>query len=574
MNAADISKHYAAYKRFTVSRQNAWKPQIHANLKQMILNATDEPTTQAAIRNLDANMLQPSGIALTIQNIYTDAGSVWGGHVYQMVKKQGDVAARHALQNGKKAMVNGQSAMVTKALMPIGYNEEMVAEIIAYFRLNLLNEAVLPISDTMKDWILQQVIRAQEEGRSIQQVADSMLKDDFPANRAIVIARTETIKAANFGAVQGAKKTGLLTEKLWIAARDHRTRRIPRDEFSHAAMHGVTAAMDQPFYVPNRNGGVDDIMQPGDPRTGEAANVIQCRCTVGFNVVRDANGMPVRLGEKPPFTIPPPKPVPPKPEPPKVKPPFKPAATIPEAEEWARKNLIRPEAAARVARNNEDDRYVKIVDVSYKGLKVDVANKINKQLSDEIEINGLPLLNRIQARPIKKQGWAARISQHGELELNTVTFKNLDRIPETEAMQEFVKVRPLLEQYQREGRLNSQQQAMLKRADEMVKYKSLSASENPLDILTHELGHHLDNNIFELAAKKGLSKDTVKAMIQDAMNETSKNEVNKYNLSYYAYSDVFAAREEIFAEAFTLYRTGKRNRLAPAFIKLFDTIIH
>lgn len=246
----------------------------------MIRNATDEPTIERAIKKLDENMLKLSGIANTITNIYTDAGRVWGGKIYQLVMQQAKKLATHAQR--------------VKAMMPIGYNEELVNEIIAYFRLNLLNEAVLPITDTMKAWIFDKLVEAQREGRSIQSVADQLLRDDFTENRAIVIARTETVKAANIGAVQAAKKTGFAMEKEWIAANDIRTRRIPHDEFSHAAMDGKTVPMDQPFLVPNRNGSHDSLMQPGDPK-GQAGDVIQCRCTVGFNVLRDARGLPVKV---------------------------------------------------------------------------------------------------------------------------------------------------------------------------------------------------------------------------------------------------------------------------------------
>lgn len=328
---------YTAYKRFTVSRVQYWKPKIYANLLQMIRNATAEPTIQQAIKQLDMNMLKPSGIAITLQHVYADAGRVWGAWNYQRVMRQarelisryekkfatlieGDNITKYpseilalsplTIEGGivkcnsiayvdmsKEAIIPLEKLppfiVEEKRLMPIGYNEELVNEIISYFRLHLLNEAVMPITDTMKDWIMQKLIEAQYEGRSIQQVADELIKHDFPANRSIVIARTETMKAANFGAVQGAKKSGFQMEKEWISARDIRTRRIPRDEFSHVAMHGKTVPMDQPFLVPNRNGSHDSLMQPLDPK-GDAGDVIQCRCTVGFNVVRDARGLPVR----------------------------------------------------------------------------------------------------------------------------------------------------------------------------------------------------------------------------------------------------------------------------------------
>jgi hypothetical protein len=277
---AESKAWYSTFKKFSVSRITTWKPKVYQNLLQMIRNATDEPSVQIAINHLDENMMKPSGIAQTLTAIYTDAGRVFGAHTYQMVKKQG-------------AKIEAQ---VQKHMMPIGYNEDLVAEIIAYYRLHLLNKAVLPITDTMKAWILDQLEQAQQTGMSISQVADAMIAHDFPVNRSFIIARTETVKAANFGAVQGAKKTGLLTEKQWIAAQDSRTRRIPRDEFSHLAMHGVRVPMDKPFLVPNRNGSHDSLMQPGDP-AGQGGDVIQCRCTVGFKVVRDERGLPVRISD-------------------------------------------------------------------------------------------------------------------------------------------------------------------------------------------------------------------------------------------------------------------------------------
>jgi hypothetical protein len=274
MTAAASTALYSNYKKFIRSRASFWKPKIHADLQRMIKNATDEPTIEAAISKLDANMLEPSGLAITLKNIYVDAGRVWGGKIYQGIKKQAASYKPH----------------FTKAMMPIGYNEELIAEIIAYLRLHDL-QMVSEISDTMKAWIMENLIEGQKQGLSITQVAENIAKSDFPVNRAAVIARTETIKAANFGAMQAAKKSGFRLEKEWIAAKDIRTRRIPRDEFSHLAMNGKTAQMDEPFLVPNRNGSHDKLMQPGDP-SGDVADVVQCRCTVGFNVLRGADGLP------------------------------------------------------------------------------------------------------------------------------------------------------------------------------------------------------------------------------------------------------------------------------------------
>lgn len=262
---------YKTFESFRKSRVKAWSPKIYKALINIIKSATSAPSLSAAISHIDFN-IPTDELATIIQNIYIDAGRVFGAKAYQLVKKQGE----------------------QKAMLPMGMNAELVNEIISYFRLNLLNEAVLPISDTMKAWILEKLIEAQKEGRSLQQVADELVKHDFPKNRAILITRTEILKAANKGAINGAKKAGYKTNKIWIAAKDNRTRRLPRDAYSHLSMDGITIPIDEAFKVPKREGGYDDIQQPGAP-DGDAGNTIQCRCTIGFSILRDSNGIPIRL---------------------------------------------------------------------------------------------------------------------------------------------------------------------------------------------------------------------------------------------------------------------------------------
>jgi hypothetical protein len=337
MTAAASTELYNKYKSFIKTRATFWKPKIEEDLGRMVNNALAEPTINQAIKNLDTNILRPSGLAITLQKIYVDAARVWGGKIYLGVKKQAAKMQRAAM--AKKA---------NAPLQPIGYNAELVAEVISYMRLHNL-QMVTEITDTMKDFILQQLVEAQRTGASISQVANIVAASNFPANRAIVISRTETIKAANFGAVQAAKKSGFLLEKEWISARDIRTRRTPRDEYSHVFMNGKTVQIDEAFQVPNRHNGFDSLQQPGDPG-GAAADVIQCRCTVGFNVIRGANGLPLQANgqgllnitvTKPPAFVPPkpariPKPPKPAAAPipaPAAAPAFVPASTLKEAED-------------------------------------------------------------------------------------------------------------------------------------------------------------------------------------------------------------------------------------------------
>ncbi|WP_164851247.1 phage minor head protein [Larkinella soli] len=105
-------------------------------------------------------------------------------------------------------------------------------------------------------------------------------------NRALLIARTETTRAANLGAQMGAESTGLVLEKVWIATGDSRTRP------AHRAMLGKPPIpKDALFVVGGRK-----MKYPGDP-AGGAANVVSCRCAVSY-VPKMRNGLPV-LAPKP-----------------------------------------------------------------------------------------------------------------------------------------------------------------------------------------------------------------------------------------------------------------------------------
>ena len=103
------------------------------------------------------------------------------------------------------------------------------------------------------------------------------------------IARTETTGAANYGAIQAGKSTGIRQQKVWITNPDERTRRRPEDRFDHVIMDGVSIGVDELF----EQGGVT-LAFPGDPdaqpRGDSAGMVINCRCAVSVAPMRDENG--------------------------------------------------------------------------------------------------------------------------------------------------------------------------------------------------------------------------------------------------------------------------------------------
>lgn len=156
-----------------------------------------------------------------------------------------------------------------------GFNQEWIDQVLEYLQIHILNKAVIPITETTKKFILLTVEKAVEEGRGIDWIVNRITDNEILETRARIIARTETIRAANTGHMIGAKKFPYEVTKGWLAARDHRTRH------SHRAVNGQKVDEDEKF----SNG----LLYPGDPE-GSAKETINCRCRVIYKAKRDTNG--------------------------------------------------------------------------------------------------------------------------------------------------------------------------------------------------------------------------------------------------------------------------------------------
>jgi SPP1 gp7 family putative phage head morphogenesis protein len=125
------------------------------------------------------------------------------------------------------------------------------------------------ISTTRNEIVINMLRKAQEEGWSIVELSKS-IKDKYAGWddwRATMIARTETIRASNAGALEAMRDAGM-TRKQWLATNDARTRP------AHMAADGQIVGMDEAFVVDG-----ESLHYPGD-RSGSAGNTINCRCTV------------------------------------------------------------------------------------------------------------------------------------------------------------------------------------------------------------------------------------------------------------------------------------------------------
>lgn len=168
-----------------------------------------------------------------------------------------------------------------------GLDPEWIARIQEYFRLNLLNKAVLPISQTTRDEILRILTQGEQEGWGIDRMAFELENSTLPLYRARMIVRTELLKAQHYGKELGAEESDFETVKQWIAAKDHRTRH------SHRLVDGELVDVNGRFRVGKKKGGFDLMAGPGDPEAS-AENVINCRCTVAVVAKRDEEGRLIR----------------------------------------------------------------------------------------------------------------------------------------------------------------------------------------------------------------------------------------------------------------------------------------
>ena len=165
-----------------------------------------------------------------------------------------------------------------------------------------LDQLAADITDTTKEQIRRFLIQSAEKNYTLPETIALLRTSGITDYRAELIARTETGRAANIGSMVGATSTGLVTIKEWISARDNRTRREPRDHTDHLNMDGVKLPMEKQFQVPNNQVGLGyELMDHPCDSKASAANVCNCRCTLGYEAVRGANGKLLTLQDNPPM---------------------------------------------------------------------------------------------------------------------------------------------------------------------------------------------------------------------------------------------------------------------------------
>jgi len=228
---------------------------------KMILN--NIPVSSTTLTNLEAT------ININISN----------EQVYKMFKELYLVIG---LNYGNR--INNELEKVKKA--NILFNEVLLKQILLF----LSTDGGVKIT-SVRDTLVQDVIKSIKEtiGENativdLQNAIYALIRKSqtFYKYQALRIARTETTSASNFAAMETAKASDLVLDKVWISVQDNRTRIKPYD---HLDMNNVKQELEKPFFV-----GGENIQYPGDTKAS-AENVINCRCSIAFVPKRDKDGM-------------------------------------------------------------------------------------------------------------------------------------------------------------------------------------------------------------------------------------------------------------------------------------------
>lgn len=212
-----------------------------------------------------STLVRPQEVEAILRQLYTEVGSRWAS-----------IEADNIQEYTK--------SWVAPVRMKIfGFNSWWESVLNIYFSA-LGGLKITKIDETTRKWLIGLIQAGREAQLGPEQIARSMERSqDIPLWRSRLIARTETVGAANMGGLEAARQSKLKMVKRWVNAKDKRVRELHKDQ-AQGGVGGEVVPLEQTF----SNG----LMHPGDPK-GPANQICNCRCVASMRPVRDANGMPI-----------------------------------------------------------------------------------------------------------------------------------------------------------------------------------------------------------------------------------------------------------------------------------------
>lgn len=177
---------------------------------------------------------------------------------------------------GKRVWEQGKTLALPLEMKEEDFAAFMTRMALLYVQQEVVRARITNVSDTTRSLIVAAIERGFSDGSTTAEIAKDLrsIVPSLSRMRADVIARTETHGAANYGANEAAKRTGLPLRKEWNASHDENTRD------THSEADGQVVGMDELFEV-----GDGRLAYPGDP-SGPAQEVINCRCALS-HIVQD-----------------------------------------------------------------------------------------------------------------------------------------------------------------------------------------------------------------------------------------------------------------------------------------------
>lgn len=248
MTESEKNIYWLNWKRFQQRYEKKYQSKFNKALKIQL---------DSYLKSRDVTSIPSFPIYTILNDLYFTVGPAWARFIKKDTKKAGG---------------------------SMGFSEEIVRLMRNYYTTDLLNDAEL-MTQCSREVIVNVLSIAAQEGWSYDRVTTELLKHpEFNRMRAMRIARTETVTAANGAAVLYAQNSGIKMDKIWIAIRDKRTRH------SHESVDTSPIPINQEFRV-----GGSLMMQPGVRKQNNGFpvpgyEIVNCRCTVAFIPKRDQNG--------------------------------------------------------------------------------------------------------------------------------------------------------------------------------------------------------------------------------------------------------------------------------------------
>lgn len=151
---------------------------------------------------------------------------------------------------------------------------ERFQDAIQYFIETEALQRVTRLAATTIEDVRSTIAQGKAAGDAVDDVANmiSAKAQGVSMYRGMMIARTETHAAYNYGHQVGAEESQLDLGKEWVAASDERTRRGKTSRFDHLGADGETVGLKDEFTETG-----EALRYPGDP-WGSGGNIIHCRC--------------------------------------------------------------------------------------------------------------------------------------------------------------------------------------------------------------------------------------------------------------------------------------------------------